>query len=75
MELVKHSSVKRTIRAYCDREGRRVLEIVEYEPQAPIQSTPKKRFSKLEIVYLVAMSFLGFGVAVLAMSGLLQRGI
>ena len=66
MELVRVEPIKRTIRAYSDRHGNRRLEIVEYDPVPVIQASPKK-FSKLEIAYLMGMSLLGFGVGAIGM--------
>jgi hypothetical protein len=64
MEIVKSGSVRRTIRAYSDRNGTRVLEIVEYDEIA--LPAPKEKLSRLEVVYLSGMSLLGYGVAIFA---------
>ena len=71
MKMVSRGSVRRTVRAYSDRNGTRILEIVEYDEIA--LPAPKERLSWLEVIYLSGVSLLGYGVAIFASAYL--RGV
>ena len=60
MEVIHKDQVKRTIRAYSDARGNKCLEIVEFETKPIV--IEKRMHSKLEVVYMLSMCLIGYGV-------------
>lgn len=70
VEIYHEPNRKRTIRAFADRHGNRVIEITEYENRT-VEVKQKEQptgYRILEVCYMVSMSFLGYGVAFYAMT-------